>query len=73
MQHHLSNSHLDDALARRHVTHLVTEVWQDDISSYLEMENDLCHDWLPFMTSIAYELRLSPSPEVSKSDTEMAV
>ena len=45
-----------DALARRHVLRLVTEVWRDDISTYQGTENDLCRDWLPFMTSIGYEL-----------------
>lgn len=34
---------------------LQTEVWRFDVMSY-EAHNDLCRDWLPFMTKLGYEL-----------------
>lgn len=37
------------------VTHIMTEVWHNDIASYYA-ENDLCRDWLPFMTKLGYVL-----------------
>lgn len=45
-----------DAMARRRIPRVVTEVWFDDISTYQGTYNDLCRDWLPFMTTIGYEL-----------------
>ena len=37
------------------VTHIMNEVWLDDVYSY-EVQNDLCRDWLPFMTGLGYVL-----------------
>jgi FkbM family methyltransferase len=41
---------------RDRVTHILNEVWFDDVYSY-EAENDLCRDWLPFMTGLGYVLK----------------
>ena len=40
---------------KKRVTHLYTEVWFDDTYTY-HAENDLCRDWLPFMTELGYVL-----------------
>lgn len=40
---------------KKRVTHLYTEVWFDDTHTY-HAENDLCRDWLPFMTELGYVL-----------------
>ena len=40
---------------KKRVTHLYTEVWFDDTRTY-HAENDLCRDWLPFMTELGYVL-----------------
>ena len=37
------------------VPHLMTEVWDDDVYSY-NAKNDLCRDWLPYMTQLGYDL-----------------
>lgn len=37
------------------VSHIINEVWFDDVYSY-DVENDLCRDWLPFMTGLGYTL-----------------
>ena len=37
------------------VTHMVTEVWLDDMHTY-DLQNDLCRDFLPFMTNLGYTL-----------------
>jgi FkbM family methyltransferase len=41
---------------REKVTHILNEVWFGDVYSY-EAENDLCRDWLPFMTELGYVLK----------------
>ena len=43
-----------NALVER-VPYLMTEVWDDDIYSY-DAKNDLCRDWLPYMTKLGYDL-----------------
>lgn len=37
------------------VSHFFSEVWFDDVYSY-HATNDLCRDWLPFMTELGYTL-----------------
>jgi FkbM family methyltransferase len=37
------------------VSHIINEVWLNDVYSY-DVENDLCRDWLPFMTGLGYTL-----------------
>ena len=39
-----------DVLKER-VTHIVTEVWKDDIYTY-DARNDLCRDWMPLMEEL---------------------
>jgi hypothetical protein len=36
------------------VKRLITEVYKDNIATYKGVNNDLCRDWLPHMTSIGY-------------------
>ncbi|KAL7531440.1 hypothetical protein ACHAWF_003768 [Thalassiosira exigua] len=60
---------------QRRVTHLFTEVWFDDKYSY-HAENDLCRDWLPFMTKLGYSVaKIDDSYEVWKgaSDREVRI
>jgi hypothetical protein len=42
------------ALVQR-VDYLFTEVYLDDISTYQDVHNDFCRDWLPFMSTVGYE------------------
>lgn len=44
------------SLAARGVPRLITEVYLDDTQTYEGVNNDLCRDWLPYMTSVGYEL-----------------
>lgn len=37
------------------VSHMINEIWFDDVYTY-DVENDLCRDWLPFMTGLGYVL-----------------
>lgn len=37
------------------VTHILNEVWDNDVYTY-HANNDLCRDWLPFMTDLGYTL-----------------
>jgi FkbM family methyltransferase len=41
---------------RERVTHVMNEVWFGDVYTY-KAENDLCRDWLPFMTELGYFLK----------------
>lgn len=43
-------------LLKARVKHLITEVWLDDVYSY-NANNDLCRDWLPFMTELGYQVK----------------
>jgi hypothetical protein len=43
------------AILKEKVTHIYTEVWRDDVYTY-HANNDLCRDWLPFMTKLGYTL-----------------
>jgi len=38
------------------VTHIITEVFTDDVQAYMDQENDLCRDWIPRMTELGYTL-----------------
>jgi len=40
----------------RSVGWLVTEVWVDNVRTYQHFENDLCRNWVPWMTKMAYKL-----------------
>ena len=42
----------------RAVGWLVTEVAIDNVRSYQNVENDLCRDWVPYMTKMRYKLEL---------------
>jgi hypothetical protein len=62
-----------DAMAKRKISRVMTEVWYDDISTYRGVQNDLCRDWLPFMTSIGYELvRVDVDPFNTEDSTRNA-
>ncbi len=37
---------------KERVTHIMTEVWYNDIYTYSGVHNDLCRDWLPMMTEL---------------------
>lgn len=37
---------------KERVTHIMTEVWYDDVYTYSGVHNDLCRDWLPLMTEL---------------------
>lgn len=37
---------------KQRVTHIMAEVWYDDVVTYSGVHNDLCRDWLPFMTEL---------------------
>ena len=39
----------------KRVSHILAEVWENDVQTYCT-ENDLCRDWLPFMTKLGYTL-----------------
>eukprot|EP00986_Skeletonema_menzelii_P001804 scaffold492_cov141-Skeletonema_menzelii.AAC.6 len=41
---------------KERVTHIMTEVWYDDVYTYSGVHNDLCRDWLPLMTELGYTL-----------------
>lgn len=43
-------------LAKRGIAYIKTEIWVDDTVSYEGVQNDLCRDWLPYMTKIGYVL-----------------
>ena len=47
-------SSVGDLLKEVGVKRLITEVYKDNIVSYQGVNNDLCHDWLPHMTSNGY-------------------
>jgi hypothetical protein len=49
-------SSVGTALAARGVLRLLTEVYFDDVQTYVGVNNDFCRDWLPFMASIGFEL-----------------
>lgn len=34
------------------VSHMMNEVWYDDVYTYSGVHNDLCRDWLPLMTEL---------------------
>jgi len=39
----------------KRASHILAEVWENDVQTY-STENDLCRDWLPFMTKLGYTL-----------------
>lgn len=41
-------------LIEKGVKRVVSEVYFDDTSSYQEVQNDFCRDWLPYMKSVGY-------------------
>jgi hypothetical protein len=47
-------SSVGDLLVKVGVRRLVTEVYKDNVSTYKDSHNDLCLNWLPYMTSIGY-------------------
>jgi hypothetical protein len=62
-----------DAMAKRKIPRVMTEVWYDDISTCQGVQNDLCRAWLPFMTSIGYELvRVNLDPFNTEDSTRNA-
>ena len=41
----------------RRTPFLLTEVWLENVQSYVGFRNDFCRDWLPFMTAAGYSLQ----------------
>ena len=69
-------SSVGKSLLARGVPRLLTEVYFDDVQTYVGVDNDFCRDWLPYMTSVGYELayvsHFSSSEEAKKHCDEIA-
>jgi FkbM family methyltransferase len=62
-----------DDLRNRPVDYLYTEVYFDLVSTYKDVQNDFCRDWLPSMKDLGYDLVYVEKPDKTTLTLQSAV
>jgi Methyltransferase FkbM domain len=62
-----------DDLRHRPVDYLYTEVYFDLVSTYKDVQNDFCRDWLPSMKNLGYDLVFVEKPDKTRLKLDMAL